>query len=147
MSRPIFVMPMVLQMTLLHSLGHNNKNEVKHDFLSLVKPLIPALLSWINGTIFYYVKTKETRCDVTLLVMWCCWHQCAHHVSLTALSMPSFCLLSQDNWNNVQHYFFGDVIPVLVSHDTNGIIINTNIAFVSSRWSKWDATWLFQFDT
>ena len=30
----------------------------------------------------------------------------------------------------------------LVSHDTNSIINNT-IEFVSSRWSKWDSTWLF----
>ena len=29
----MFVIPMVLIMTQLHSLGHNDQNEVKYDFL------------------------------------------------------------------------------------------------------------------
>ena len=45
MSRHNFVMLMVLSMTPLHSLGHNNHSEVKHHFFSHVMPLVPALLS------------------------------------------------------------------------------------------------------
>ena len=39
----------------------------------------------------------------------------------------------------VQHDFFGDMMPVLASRD-NDAIINSTTAFVSLRWSKWDAT-------
>ena len=35
--------------------------------------------------------------------MWCCWHQCEQHMTLKALSMTSFHLLGQDDWNVVQH--------------------------------------------
>ena len=52
-----FVMPMMLSMAPLHSLGHSHQNEVKHDFFSPVIPLAEALLLGdanciINGTIF-----------------------------------------------------------------------------------------------
>ena len=51
MSEHIFVMSMVLSMAPLHSLDHNDQNNVKN-----VMPLVPALLSCdanciINGTI------------------------------------------------------------------------------------------------
>ena len=45
MSIHIFVMPMVLSMASLHSLGHNNQNEVKNDFFSHLMPLVPAPFS------------------------------------------------------------------------------------------------------
>ena len=41
----ISVMPMVLSMAPLHSLGHNDQNEVKHDFFNHVVPIEPTLLS------------------------------------------------------------------------------------------------------
>ena len=34
---------MVLSMSSLHPLGHNDQNEVKYNFLSHVIPLVPAL--------------------------------------------------------------------------------------------------------
>ena len=40
-------------------------------------------------------------------------------------------------WNMIS----GQMIPVLASYGTDGII-NSTTAFVISRWSKWDATWL-----
>ena len=45
MSRHILGMAMVLSMAPLHSLGHNDQNDVKHYFFSHVMPLVPALLS------------------------------------------------------------------------------------------------------
>ena len=58
MSRHIFEKPMVKPMAQLHSLDHNDQNEVTHDFFSHVTPLVPALLSCdakyiINGTILF----------------------------------------------------------------------------------------------
>ena len=53
-------------------------------------------------------------------------------MTMMALLMTLFCLLGQDNSNKVQHDIFGHVMPVLASHDTDGII-NSTIAFVSSR--------------
>ena len=55
-SRPIFMMPMVLSMAILHSLGHNDQNDMKHLLFSQLIPLLPALLSKdanciINGII------------------------------------------------------------------------------------------------
>ena len=80
--------------------------------------------------------------------MWCCWYQCQHHMILITLSMPQFCLLGQDNWNKVQHAFSAHVITVLASHGSDAIINSSTITFISSTWSNWNATWLFQsFDT
>ena len=68
MSKHIFVIPMVLSMTTLYSLGQNAKNEVKQDFASYVMPLVLAMLScdanYIkNGIICSLIKTM---CDMTL---------------------------------------------------------------------------------
>ena len=110
----------------------------------------------------------------TFLVMGCqCWHymtliassipplyllvqddqnemQHEHNVMPMALSIAPLYSLGQDDWNNVQHHFFGHVMPLMpvsVSCDANSVISDT-IPFHRSRWSKWDATWLFQsFDT
>ena len=51
---------MVLSMAPLHLLGHNDQNEVKHDFFSHMMPWVPALLPGdanciINGTIFFTI--------------------------------------------------------------------------------------------
>ena len=54
---------------------------------------------------FHEVKTAEKRCDMTLLVMWYCWHMCKHHMPLVVLSMSPFCLLGWDDWNKLQHNF------------------------------------------
>ena len=51
----------------------------------------------------------------------------------------------QDNQNEVQQDLLGNVIPsamALASHDADGII-NGSIAFLRSRWLKWDAAWPF----
>ena len=37
------------------------------------------------------------------LVIWCCWDQCEHHMTLLALLMTPFCFLGQDDWNQMQH--------------------------------------------
>ena len=57
---------------------------------------------------------------------------------LIALSLAQMDLLVQDDQNEVQHDFFGHLVPlalVLVSHNVKGII-NGTIAFLRSRWSK-----------
>ena len=43
--------------------------------------------------------------------------------------MAPFYLLGQDDWNNVKHDLFGHVMPVLASHDTDGIPNSTIIFF------------------
>ena len=60
--------------------------------------------------ITFFIRWGQLKKGVTwLLVKWCCWHQCEHHMTLMALSMTQFYLLNQDDWNKVQH-------------DTDGII-------------------------
>ena len=44
-SRHIFVMPMALSIAPLHSLNHNDQNNMKHGVFSYVMQLVPALLS------------------------------------------------------------------------------------------------------
>ena len=58
LSRHFLVILIVLSITPFHPLGHNDQNEVKHDFFSHVMPLFSALLSYdenriINGTNFF----------------------------------------------------------------------------------------------
>ena len=60
---------------------------------------------------FHYVKTTERRCDITPLVMWCCWHQCGHNMALMALSMASF--VSRERWwKKGATWLLGNVMPV-----------------------------------
>ena len=112
----------------------------KHDFFSHLVSLGPGLLSCdvkciINWHYFvYYVKTTETRHDMTLLDTWCYLHQ--WHMSMASFFAKSRWLEEGATW------LFGHVLPVLASHDTDGIIKST-IVFVSSWSSKWDTTWLF----
>ena len=98
----------------------------------------------INATVLFS-RWRQVKQGVTwLLVMWCCWQHCQSHITLIALPMAPFCLLAWDNWDGVQHDFFGYGMPVLASQDTNGII-NSTMVFVRSKWLKWHARWLFQF--
>ena len=61
---------------------------------------------------------------------------------LLVLSVASFYLLGQGDWDKMQHDS-GHMMLVLASQYTDGIIKST-IIFVSLRWPTWDATWLFQ---
>ena len=148
-SRYIIVVPMVLPMAPLYSLGPNDQNEVKHDFYSYVMPLIPPLLlrdaNYITTGIILFISWRNlSKVWHDFLVIWCCWHQCEHHMTLIALSVTPFHFLSQNDWNKVQHNLFGHVIPVFAHMTLMALLI----AFVTSRWSKWDATWHFcSFDT
>ena len=143
-------MPMVLSRAPLHSLDHNDQNEMEYDFL----------VKWYH---WYHHCCHVTGSS---MVPFCSlgednWNKVCHasigHVILLAPVWDSHdtkgiinstILFVHPRWlNNVQHDILGPVIPVLASHDTNGII-NSTIAFANSRWSKSEATWLFQsFDT
>ena len=79
------------------------------------------------------------------LVMCCHWHWYKQHVMIMALSMAQFNLLCQDDWNKMQHDFYGHAMPLalkLVLHDAINIVKGT-ISFLAPRQSKWGATWLF----
>ena len=79
MSKHIFVMPMVLSMALLHSLGYNDENVVKHDFFSHLMLWLLAMLSYDASCIIY------STCYFT---MWINWNKVRHdsfgHVTLLA---------------------------------------------------------------
>ena len=84
------------------------------------------------------------RSNMTSSVIWHHWHWHLHHVIPMALAIAPLHSWGQDNLNNVQHYILGYVIPLVlfsVSHYANSVI-NGNIPFLTSRWSKWDMTWL-----
>ena len=86
------------------------------------------------------VKTTERNCNMT-------WfgHNWHHHKMLMALSKASLHSLCLDDWKQVQHDFFGHVIPCVpssASYDANDII-NGTTAFLTSTWFKWNATWPF----
>ena len=94
-------------------------------------------------------EDKWKKCYMFLLVLSCCWYQGEHHLTLMALSMAPFWIV-RSRWlitrcnMTFSNDFLGHVIPVSVSHHTHGII-NGTIAFVSLRYSKWDATCLSGF--
>ena len=111
MSRHTFVIPMVLSIALLHPLGHTDKMSWKRPYQSCVVMgnSIPVKWCYVQHQwhhVVHLVKTTEMRCNMTVLVMWWCWHQCQHHMMLMALSMAPFCLLGQDNWNKANIVFF-----------------------------------------
>ena len=75
MSRHISVMLRVLPITSLHSLGHNDHNEVEPDFSSHVIPFVPALLPHdanciISCTIFF-IGWRQLKQGLTWL-FWAC---------------------------------------------------------------------------
>ena len=135
----ISVMPMGLSMVPLHSLGHNDQNEVKHNFFShlipLVSPLLPCFATCIISGIILLIRWRQLKQSV-MWFLWSCdavgtsvnttWHWW-HLQWSTCLKQGATC-------------FFSHVM--LASHDHNDIIKST-IALVSSRLSKWGATWFF----
>ena len=105
---------------------------VSHDSNSVINDSIP-FLKW--------------KWDATWLfsVMWWHRHQHQYHVMPVASSVPPLHLFSQDNQNKVQHDFAGylmHLVLALAACDDNGNVSGTT-ALVSSRWSKWGATWFF----
>ena len=141
--------PMKLPMAPLHSLGHQKSNEVQYDFLGYVMPSALPLVSCdantiiTETTVFLRSRQIKMRCNMTSLVMW--HHWCWYHVMVTVSLMIHLHSLGQDDWNEVQHYFFGHVMQLVlasVSHDVNGIA-NGTTAILRSRLSKWGATWCF----
>ena len=114
---------------------------------SHVIPVVSVVLSCdtncINGSIFFIRWTQLKQGVTWHLVMWCFQHQCEHHMILMALSMAQFWFVWTRWLKHGGTQLFRHVIPVLVSHDTD-VIINSTIAFVSSKLSKRNATWLFQ---
>ena len=62
-------MPIVSSMTPLHSIGHNNQNEGKHDLFSHLIPLTPALLSceakYISNDVILFNRQKQLKQGVT----------------------------------------------------------------------------------
>ena len=65
--------------------------------------------------------------------------------TLVPSSMALLHCIGQDNSNEVQHAFFGHMMPLsleLVSHDANSTI-NDTIAFLRSSWLKWGTSQLF----
>ena len=97
--------PMVLSIALLHSLGHNDQNEVKHYFFSHVMLMIPALLLTASLLAPFCSFSKDNWNKV--------WHAsfghvilCEHHMTLMALWMAPFCFIGQDDQNEMQHGFW-----------------------------------------
>ena len=147
MSWHIFEIQMVLPMAPLHSLGKSDQIEVRHDFQSYAS-IVPALLSC------------DTNCIINttiLFIRWRNWNKVWHDfwsldaagsIGSTCHWMAPLCLLGQDEWNKMKYDFVGHLMPLLASHDTDHII-NSNMAFVSSRGLKYHATWPFSvsFDT
>ena len=93
----------------------------------------------------HHITMINMRWYITFWIMWCHWYHYCSHVMLTASSMAPFCSLGEGNWNKVWSDPIGHAmlfVPVLASHDTDGIV-NGTISFVSLRWLKQDANWLF----
>ena len=102
------------------------------------------------GSLHSLGQEIEMGCNITI-IMWDHW--CWHHVMLTLSSITPLHSLGQDDQNEVQHDSLDEVqhdsldhitplAPVSLACDADGIISST-IAFLRSRWLKWDATWLF----
>ena len=62
-------------------------------------------------------------------------HLSASHVANIVYLDNTYCIGGQHHGKSYKNDFFGHVMPVLDPNDTAGII-NTNIAFFSSRYLK-----------
>ena len=127
-------MPRVLSMAPLYSLGHNDQNEVKHDFFNHVMPLVPALLSCdsnciINGTISFIRWRQLIQGVIWLLIhvmllapVW------ASHATGDTVNGTISCSvkMTEPQCNMI----FDHVIPVLTSHRTYGINNSTTTFLV-----------------
>ena len=125
-------------------LGSSQSKWGQHDFIGHVMPLAMALVSYdangiINGTTAFLRWTMKLRHRKTFLVMWCLWHH--HYMMPMASSVAILHTLGQDGQNEVQHHLFS-----CHTHVASTGIINGTIAFLWSRQSNWDATWLFGYD-
>ena len=131
---------MVLSMAPLHSLCHNDQNEVKHDFVSHVMPLVPGLLSCdakcISNGIILFTRWRQLKQGVIgsfghvmlLLPVW------ASHE--TDGIVDGIILFARSRWlKQGTTWLSGHVMPVFVSYDTDGII-NTTFSLVSSKLIK-----------
>ena len=141
------MMPMELSIALQHRLGQDNWNNVQHNFLHhvmqlMLMPVSHDANSVINGTI-PFLRSRWSKSN--FLDMWYLWHHHQHHVMPMASLMALLYLFGNTvNWNDMQHDFFVHLmhmVPALEPCDADHII-NGTTAFVSSRLSKWDATWL-----
>ena len=97
-----YIMPMVPSMASLNSLGHDDWNEVQHDFSGHVIPLASQHLwhhQWQNC--LPHVKTIEMRFNSS--AMWHHWHWYWHCMIPTVLSIVPLHSLGHDDWNEVQH--------------------------------------------
>ena len=83
----------------------------------------------INGT-----KMIKRRCDMTFSVMCFLCYQHQHYVLPMASWMAPLHLLSQANWNDMQHWHWC-WHPIMQMDIKNG-----TTAFFKSRQLKWDAT-------
>ena len=88
-----------------------------------------------------YVKIMNMRCIMT-------FRSC--DITGTSIGMMSLLLsmiplysLGQADQNEVQNDFSAHVMPLASVLHYNNSTVNGTIAFLRSRWSKWDATWLF----
>ena len=102
--------------------------------------------STISGMIAFF-KSRWLKWGKTWLFWSCATIGTSHaiHVMVIVLLITQLHFLGQGNWNEMQHEFLVNMMPVVLasaSHYPNGII-NGTIPFISSRWLKWVAIWLF----
>ena len=140
------MVPMALKMK-FYSLGQDNWNEVQlgHDMPLALVSLSHDADGIINGTITVLTSMWLKWGAAWLLVMFCLWHWHKQHVMLVIFSITPLHWLGQGGWNEVQHNFFGHVMPfalMLASHDGISIVKETT-TFFTSRPLKLGATWIF----
>ena len=161
------VMQNASSMTPFCSLCEDSWNKVWHDSFGHIMLLAPVhVLHDPNGILnspILFVRSRWLKqdakwlfgsCDasgginsitMTFSVIWHCWYWHEHNVMPMALPITPLYSLHQDNWNSVQHNFFGYLMLLVlmsVSHEANSVS-NGAITFVRSRWWKWDAALLF----
>ena len=167
LDRHIFMMPVLLSTVPLHSLGHNDQNEVKHDFFSYVMitaswmaslcslcegnqnkvwhdsfghvmPLAPVWASHdLDGIVNGSILFVRSR----WLKQCATWSLASHdtdHIINATIAFVSF-KMTKMRCNMI---FFSHLTLTSASCDVNDIV-NSSIVFIMSWWLKWCALSLF----
>ena len=101
--------------------------------------MLPCDATFIISGIILFIKQRQLKQGViTLFIMWCCWHQCWHHMTLEVSSTAPLHLLAEDDRNKMQQDLLNHLTLFTLastSHDANAVVSST-IVYTRSRWLK-----------
>ena len=137
------IMSTVSSMGLLHLLHQDDQNETwllwSCDAISTSISIMSYQWHHQYHSCICLVRIIETRCYITVSVMWHHWQWHHHQLMMTVSSMESLHFLGKHDqiWGaKLLFCYVIPLVPQLASYDANRIIRGTT-AILRSRWVKW----------